>query len=780
VSLLILLSNSGAVQAFGGSMTPLTFAQWLAATNGGGGPTRYWPMSETSGTTMTASIGGIDGTYQNTGDLELNITDAASEKWVGFGGAQSNPGHATIATALQSAEFTALLLVQFDLVKAKHILLTTGGGSTPGQFSFELVDDGAGGLKPRVWSVNDSGQPVIYVGTNQATIPVGTSCALFYLRRADGTQEVWCVTSAGAVSQIALTLNSGTPPASWSAHPTGTWYLGAWSTGASPLDGVGRSLALWDVALAPADISALGSIAPKIQDVVWARDSDAGEVAINGALNNHVISGRTHPSVGFTPAIITQGSLGTWSVVGTQLGYSAGGTAGLDTQGQYRISKGGVQSPTRGLTIEVVNAGATADLPYFGQYYGGAPFGASNAANLKLRSGSLSAADSFFFRADRTGVIDKILMHWRTYLSGYAAGDGGTYTIQIRPADPNTRKPITSGAPICQVTGISPGSTSSNSWKNLIHDFTTTGQVIAKQPYCIVWINTHADPAGNHVSNNIGSATAFDDPTDPADYQEPAGINPANVGSSITPVSGWSPVMIDGTIRWHQWPAIAEAGVLHYRRLGGLYGQLRYSDGIWVGPGGAYGGAQGYKVPISGNNHLRERFRVTRATRVVSGVFLRVVRLNASSGSLTFSLESGPASDTSGNGTIIEQVTFPASNIFDVGGGENVNGVGGAAIDFVPWTWFPFTQNRTLTLGQIYNARVFSPSGNFSMWCNGRGDSFMQGPDGRDLTWAEWEDQRQIEWTAWEDSRGMMVSSNAGSTWGFSVQRLAMILFKCV
>lgn len=142
-------------------------------------------------------------------------------------------------------------------------------------------------------------------------------------RRADGTQEVWCVTAAGAVSQISLTLNSWTPPDSWVNHPAGTWYVGTWSNGTGPLDGVARNFALWDVALAPSDINALGSISPKIQDVVWARDVDAGEVTANGTLSNLVISRRTHPSVGFTPTIVAQGPLGTWSVSGAQLGYTA-------------------------------------------------------------------------------------------------------------------------------------------------------------------------------------------------------------------------------------------------------------------------------------------------------------------------------------------------------------------------------------------------------------------------------------------------------------------------
>jgi hypothetical protein len=352
VSLLTLLSNSGVVQAFGGSVTPSTFAQWLAATNDGAGPTRYWPMSETSGSTLTASIGGITGTYQNAADLELNITDAQSDKWVGFGGAQSSPGHATIATPLQSAAFTAMLLVQFDLVKAKHVLLTTAG-STAGHFSVEVVDDGAGGLKPRVWSRDSSGAAVIYVGTSTGTIPVGSACALFYVRRGNGTQEVWCVTADGAVSQISLTLNSGTPPGNWTAHPGSTWYVGTWP-GSDPLDGVARSLALWDVALFAGDINALGSISPKIQNVVWARDIDAGEVQIN-TTSADILIGKAHPASGFTPSIITQGSLGTYAINGEALRYTAGSSPGLDTLGEYRISRNSANSPTQSLTITVTS-----------------------------------------------------------------------------------------------------------------------------------------------------------------------------------------------------------------------------------------------------------------------------------------------------------------------------------------------------------------------------------------------------------------------------------------
>jgi hypothetical protein len=166
----------------------------------------------------------------------------------------------------------------------------------------------------------------------------------------------------------------------------------------------------------------------------------------------------------------------------------------------------------------------------------------------------------------------------------------------------------------------------------------------------------------------------------------------------------------------------------------------------------------------------------------VSGVFVRVTRRNASSGNFIVSLESGPASDSSGNGTLMEQVTVPAAHVFDVGSFEDLDGTtgGSAGIDLVPYLWVPFTQNHTLTLGQFYSLR-FSATGNFDMWVGGRSDSFLgMGPNGRTLTQDQWEAQRQIEWTAWEDSRGMMLSSNGGTTWFFGTQRLTPAIFKCV
>jgi hypothetical protein len=153
-------------------------------------------------------------------------------------------------------------------------------------------------------------------------------------------------------------------------------------------------------------------------------------------------------------------------------------------------------------------------------------------------------------------------------------------------------------------------------------------------------------------------------------------------------------------------------------------------------------------------------------------------------------LESGPASDTSGNGTQIEQVTVAASNLYDIGGGEDLadEGVSGSPnIDHVHYVWVPFSQDRTLTLGQLYNIRFHKSggSGDFDVWPSQRSTSFMGlSPSPTSLTWDQWEAQRVIEWSNQEDSRGSMYSTNGGSSWSFSLPggspRVLPYIFKCV
>ena len=82
------------------------------------------------------------------------------------------------------------------------------------------------------------------------------------------------------------------------------------------------------------------------------------------------------------------------------------------------------------------------DLPYRGQYYGCGFAGPGGAANTHHRSATDEAISQFFF-AERSGSIDQI--SWQVRRStdeGYSGGDGGTYTIEIRTANANTKRAI--------------------------------------------------------------------------------------------------------------------------------------------------------------------------------------------------------------------------------------------------------------------------------------------------------------------------------------------------
>jgi hypothetical protein len=430
------------------------------------------------------------------------------------------------------------------------------------------------------------------------------------------------------------------------------------------------------------------------------------------------------------------------------------------------------------------------DLPFFGQYYGNALMG-HNASNLQAKL-STEQALAYAFYAERTGVIERIRWHAR-YGAGYGLGNGGVYTIELRAADPNTFAPLTGVAPICSVSNIIPNpsfpSAIVGSGKfDMDNVFSTQGEITAGQPYCVIWRNTHANPPGNFVSCNSSLYHAFDDPTDPPDYAEPAGASPTNPGSSPGPVSGWIPVILQGKF-WYPFPVATENGVRNYRRLGSTYMELQYDDGIWLG-GGTWGGDNSYRAQIGNptSNMVRERFRVTRADRTVSGVYIRIPRYNGTTGNLVVTLEQGGA-DTSGNGTTLEEVVVPHTAIYDVGSMEDINWTNGdpAEFDLPPFLWVPFAENHTLSRGTIYNLRLSTTGAlDCRMRCTSRSDQ-QWGPAGSSLTWDEWDGgspypgpaaQRDLPWTAWEDSRGFMVSTNSGSSWSFFVGRMSPILFR--
>jgi hypothetical protein len=430
----------------------------------------------------------------------------------------------------------------------------------------------------------------------------------------------------------------------------------------------------------------------------------------------------------------------------------------------------------------VIAAGRTGnaqlpELPLFGQYYGAGVWGHASA-NTSMQ-GASEVGTSMFFYAERTGTVDKIRFERRTG-PDYSSGDGGLYEIEIRSADPNTRRPLLGVTPVCKINSYAPGNPG-DFGSPIELPFDTTGPLVAKQPYCLLFRNIHANPNANYFSSNIVYTYAHEELNGDPDPTPPPVLNDGN------PRNAWSPVLIDGTITWYPWPCVRRNDALTYRRVGPNVMEFRYTDGQWtgencVGSGGSSNPA--YRAPISGSNQVRARFRVTRATRFVNGVYLCLPRLQGTTGNLLVTLESGPASDTSGNGTQIEQVSVPHTGIFNIGGTiEKYNEVdSGHPGERVPWFFVPFTQIRPLNLGQFYTLRL-SVTGGLScyLWCTSRADrvSSYSGPSGTDVDQDTWEAQRQVPWALWEDCRAFQISSNGGSTWSTFVASIGPMLFRC-
>jgi hypothetical protein len=400
---------------------------------------------------------------------------------------------------------------------------------------------------------------------------------------------------------------------------------------------------------------------------------------------------------------------------------------------------------------------------------------------------------TFFFYAEKTGTVNGVQIGWRQRApepSNYSSGDGGTYTIQIKPASASTKRETSGGSVICSIAGIRPGNPTGNSTMWREYNFTNTGSLTAGQPYVIKIINTHNDAFNNHVSVNVTRYYVWYTNYNPPNFTEPGGggavgqINVASggirghaVGSNIARIRGYAPHSIQmggSNFLLYPVPIGYEAGDPdhHHRRLGGIQCSLRYSDGTYTNWGRGSGSFPEQQVNIIGNTQVRQRFRVTRASRTVRGVFV-MGWVNGTAGSLNVRLESGPETDAHfpGNGTLIEQVSVPATWFLNAGARLDHNqfqaGCDTCALDLVHYVWVPFRTNRTLTLGRTYNLRLVPNGCNFFMQGGARGDD-QYGVYGRNAsTWSSWARNRRISWTTFEDSRGPQVSRDGGATWAY-------------
>lgn len=770
-----------------------------------GGPTRHWRQADTSGSVMVARVGGVNGTWQNTGDLTYGVdpltTDAASGKSIGFGGAAS-PGHGQItiggAGISIASQHTFHQRIQLDRHKAQHVALTTGQQSPtnpPGSFAREFVDDGAGGMKPRMWTINASNVVVAYTGTAPGTVPVGESFGV------DWIQENGALRVRINGVEIPLSLNTGTPPATWAAAPAGILYVGVWEDLTSaPLEGLASELSLWNSYVFTAADSASLDIP---QDVVWLSNQDAGAIQVNITAN---IILHSHPASGFTVSILSQGSRGTASVDGEQVDYAAGATPGLNDTFTVSITKGSITSRTATITIDVAAASTPLALPYFGLFFGTHSMSVG-IANNRMKDGT-DPYESVFFYAEKTGTPTHVQWHWRWDASnpgGYSQGTGGSYIIGIKTANPATKFPTVGAAYICRTAGGANPSNSGAAAHNFFYAFTTTGQIVAKQPYCLVIQNTHASPASNFLSTNGSRFCGFTDNTAVILPGSGAGvggrsinvatdgINPDNVGASPAKVIGFTPVKFDGTVMF-PYPIGTQDGGLRENNIGCYLFALQYSDGQFTNSGamGSEEFLDSYKYDVTGSTQFRIIFRPYLATHIVSGVFI-LGYLASGTGNINVDLNSGPTTDShnpASSGTLIERVTVN-SNLWLNAGSAQMNSIEdwptpGNDLDLAHWVWVPFSTNRTLTQNSAYNLRLSATSSaRIRFFASNRNITEGEIPgniQGRSTsTWATWIANNKCSWNCWPYSRGCAEeSTNGGSSWTYKTGEMPPILFKCV
>jgi hypothetical protein len=332
--------------------TPLTtssavnYNRLLDATAGGAGPTWHAKLGLDSGATMAARIG-ANGSWQLPAGLHFNaptLLDDPDSRSVFFSRGQS---YGTVTSPLASASFTADMALQLTGVAAKHVLLTRDENvREAGRFSVEIVADGAGGMRPRVFSRDGGGSPVVLIGTNPATVPLGVPCKFTYVRdSANGSQKIYV-----NGQEIALTLASGSMPTSWAAVPGGTWAIGMWPIGhEAGFEGLIAEVALWSSALALPDIQSL--VVPAGLPAIHLSDVTAGDVVAN-QLKQISLARATAPA-GLSPTIIAQGARGVASTSGTDVSYQAGATTGSDSF-EIQGSKDGRQSRVALFNINVL------------------------------------------------------------------------------------------------------------------------------------------------------------------------------------------------------------------------------------------------------------------------------------------------------------------------------------------------------------------------------------------------------------------------------------------
>jgi Concanavalin A-like lectin/glucanases superfamily len=431
----LLISTIGAIAAAGESAAQ-SYAASVAATD----PTTHFQLYELAGANSVIDrIGGKPGFLVNPGDIEFRLPTlveggAAS---MAFGGDDNFPGYITVQDFLVADDLAVAAVVQPDIAKAKHVIITSregSGGNRAGDLSVELVDDGAGGLKVRGFSVDATITGRVIEGSAGDVTP-GQAVHLVYVRQS-GVSPSQIIYVDGVVKAQDATVRA------WPNVPSTNWHIGAWPVGPSePLDGVIAEVVGWDTVPSQADLQSL-SVAQGFSQVA---DFEADPIEIS-TVNNVGLKERPriHTKGTITPSITAQGVLVTASPNGEAIQRSAGATVGLDSF-DYRVTDDRGQTNIATISYEVTD---TSPPPPVGsgpwQGLGVGVYIVSQAFSNSPYAGNVKVGVRFV--AERTGQVRGIRHILKVNAggqTGYSNGDGGTIRIDLHQHNAETDEPGT-------------------------------------------------------------------------------------------------------------------------------------------------------------------------------------------------------------------------------------------------------------------------------------------------------------------------------------------------
>ena len=266
----------------------------------------------------------------------------------------SAPGHFSAGAALDGlTAFSVHLAVQPDQLKAKHILMNCNDPAQPASgdaMGIELVDNGAGGLTPRVYRWTGSA-PLIAKGAGGVIFPSASIAFLTVVFLSDGTFNVYVNDQL-----VGMQITSGTSAGSWPAFSSSsTCRLGVYQDGGSaPFQGLMAEVCVFSPPLSGSKIAQLFGAARHTGQAVYLEAFDVGTLSGTGSIDPAAVAA-TNPKEGLT-AIEDSDPGGIVTPVGGQWDYDVTAEPDGPISFDGSISKAGVTSAVATISATVAAA----------------------------------------------------------------------------------------------------------------------------------------------------------------------------------------------------------------------------------------------------------------------------------------------------------------------------------------------------------------------------------------------------------------------------------------